>query len=276
VVSFYFINFIADKSNFNPKTDPMSYPRIILLNLIVFLSLANPLPFGGAMNSIELFSSNHRWKSLFNGETLDGWSVKCLERDRDHAFWSVENGTLLANSMGNTGHDYIWLQSMEEYSDFELRLKFQPFRESPGNAGVQIRSRYDDAEGWLNGPQVDINPPGPWRTGLIYDETRGHQRWISPSLDNWMIDSATYAPPKVVQFYPDEGPGWNDLTIICRGTRIKTMINNIVISDYDGSGVLDDQAHKKYNVGLKGHIALQIHRNDQVRIRFKDIEIREL
>ena len=246
----------------------MHLQRIITLGQICLLSLC--------IQAQDVHLPNYRWKSLFNGETLEGWSVRCVEADRDKEFFSVDMGTLLANSMGTTEHDYIWLQSEKEYADFELRLKFQPCRESPGNAGVQIRSRYDEEEAWLNGPQVDIHPPGPWRTGLIYDETRGHQRWIYPGLENWAIDSATYAPPKVVQYYADKGPGWNDLTIICKGTHIQTIVNNILVSDYEGSGVLDDKAHQKYNVGMSGYILLQIHKHDQTKIRFKDIEIREL
>ena len=262
----------------------MFIPRITFLALVAMLAIglqAQPADLseysgGRNQNTIEVFLASHDWKILFNGENLDGWSVRCIEQDRDKIFWSVDRGILFANSRGSTDHDYVWLQSEEEYADFELRLKFQPSRESHGNAGVQIRSRYDEAEGWLDGPQVDIHPPGPWRTGLIYDETRGHQRWISPSLENWAIDSATYAPEKVVQYYSDEGPGWNDLSIICKGTHIKTVVNNIVVSDYDGSGVLDDKAHQKYRVGMNGHIVLQIHKHDQTEIRFKDIEIREL
>ncbi len=273
-------------SQLAPLTTGRHGSGAILYKGQVYIAAGSPNMGGGNLNTIEVFSATHDWKSLFNGETLEGWSVRCIQKDRDKDFWSVENGTLLANSMGSTRHDYMWLQSDGEYADFELRLKFQPCRESPGNAGVQIRSRYDEhamievqgepAFGWLDGPQVDINPPGPWRTGLIYDETRGHQRWISPSLKNWEIDSATYAPPKVVQYYPDEGPGWNDLAIICKGAHIKTIVNNILVSDYDGSRVLDDEAHQKYKVGMDGHIVLQIHRNDQTNIRFKDIEIREL
>lgn len=242
----------------------------------VYIAAGSPNKGGGNLNTIEVFSAEHQWKSLFNGEDLDGWSVKCIPEDRDKDFWSVDKGSLLANSLGYKGHDYIWLQSEKEYADFELRLKYQPSRESPGNAGVQIRSRYDESEGWLNGPQVDIHPPGPWRTGYVYDETRGHQRWINPSLENWVIDSATYAPKKVVQYYADQGPGWNDLTIICRGSHIKTIVNNYMVSDYDGSGVLDDEAHQKFDVGLKGYILFQIHKNDETKIRYKDIEIREL
>ena len=33
---------------------------------------------------------------------------------------------------------------------------------------------------------------------------------------------------------------------------------------------------KKYNVGMNGHIALQLHKNSENKIWFKDIEVREL
>jgi len=258
----------------------------ILYEEEVWIAAGSPNKGGGNMNTVEVFSADHDWLSLFNGKDLERWSVRCIKQDMNKEFFKVKNGLLLANSMGSTEHDYMWLQSEQEYADFVLRVKFQPSKKNLGNGGIQIRSRYDNkakidvkgksARGWLDGPQVDIHPKGPWRTGLIYDETRGHQRWINPSLKNWVIDSATYAPEKFVQYYSGEGPGWNDMTIICKGTRIKTVVNNVVISDYDGSGVLDDEAHQKYNVGKSGHILLQIHKNDQTIIRYKDIEIREL
>ena len=48
------------------------------------------------------------------------------------------------------------------------------------------------------------------------------------------------------------------------------------IADYDGAGRLDDEAHRKHNVGMKGQIGLQIHPGDELLIRFKDIMVREL
>ena len=97
------------------------------------------------------------------------------------------------DSMGRPDHDYVWLVSEAEFEDFELRVEFQAYRESPGNSGVQIRSRYDQSlnaprGGWLDGPQIDIHPPALWRTGLIYDQTREESRWISPSLHDWSIE----------------------------------------------------------------------------------------
>jgi hypothetical protein len=211
------------------------------------------------------------WTSLFDRKTLSGWCVRTVEADQDKAFWTVQNGAIVCDSMDSTDHDYVWLMSDQEYDDFELRLKVRSFADSTGNSGIQVRSRYHDAANWLDGPQVDLHPPGGWRSGLIYDETRGHQRWIFPSLKNWQIEPEQ--GPKAWQWNRD---GWNDVTIRCQGTKILTEINGLVIADYDGAGVLDDDAHRKHNVGMKGFIALQLHTNDRLRIAFKDIQIRPL
>jgi len=191
-------------------------------------------------------------------------------------FWTVEDGAILCNSIGKKDHGYVWLMTDREFQDFELRLKFQAYSDSPGNSGLQFRSRYDttDSNGWLNGPQVDIHPPKPmsWRTGLIYDETRGSQRWVVPSLKGSGMPSE-YEPKEHIMKYAEDG--WNEMTLICKGMQIKTIVNGIVRVDWDASGTLDSESHRKHNVGRKGHFALQLHSGDELRIKFKDIEIRE-
>ena len=220
------------------------------------------------------------WESLFNGKDLTGWTVACKPQDQDKTFWRVDDGTILCDTAGVKDHQYMWLLSDREFEDFELRLKFQAYPDSSGNSGLQFRSRYDRASGgggWLNGPQVDIHPPKSmsWRTGLIYDETRGENRWIFPSLPNSSMPKE-HAPKEHVFKYPGDGDGWNDLTLICKGMHIKTIVNGIVRTDWDSTGVLDNEKHVKQQVGRKGHFALQLHQNDDLRIRFKDIRIREI
>lgn len=214
--------------------------------------------------------------SLFNGKDLQGWTVKCKPADKDRNFWTFFAGSIQANSLGAKGHDYVWLTTNKEYGDFVLRLRLQAFRDSPGNSGIQVRSRYDDAAGWLNGPQIDINPPGPWRTGMMWDETRGNQRWVFPDIPagKWVNEAMAAKGLKFV--FSNETPAWNDLEVIALGTKIKAVLNGVTITDYDGAGVLDDAVHKQRNVGLCGVIALQIHTGDQLRIRFKDLFIKEL
>jgi hypothetical protein len=217
------------------------------------------------------------WIPLFNGKDLSGWTVRCQAQDRAKTFWTVDQGAILCDSMGRKDHNYVWLMSDGEFGDFELRLKFQAYRESPGNSGVQFRSRFDEAAsgGWLDGPQVDIHPPPPmtWRTGLIYDETREERRWVSPSLKDWVMDPK-FEPARHVFRYADEG--WNELTLICAGNCVKTLVNGVIRTQWDGTGVLDNPAHVQHRVGSTGHFALQLHSGDELRIRFKDIRVRKL
>lgn len=228
--------------------------------------------------------SNRGWESLFNGKNLDGWSVKCLPADREKAYWKVSNGYIECNSLGDNDHNYVWLVTDQEFGNFHLKLKFQVFRSSQGNSGVQFRSRYDNSVtapygGWLNGPQADIHGPNPMRAGLIYDETEGVQRWIYPSLPDWNI-SADQVPEEALGtkllYFEDDPDNWNTLEIICRDMLIETIVNGNPVTDFDATGILDDKLHAIRKVGTKGCIALQLHQHDELQIRFKDIVIRKL
>lgn len=231
--------------------------------------------------AVGFFSScaSSKWVSLFNGKDLAGWHIECRQQDREKAYWMVDSGTILCNSLGDKKHHYVWLVSDKKYDDFILTFRFQAYRESKGNSGVQFRSCYDPAlkGGWLNGPQADIHPKEPmtWRTGMIYDETFEVQRWLAPARQNWSM-TKDYEPKEHVFKFSDEGNGWNEMVLICRGNQVKTIVNGIVRSDFDGTGILDDFVHEVRKSGKKGHIAFQLHRNDELKIRFKDIMIKKL
>lgn len=204
--------------------------------------------------------------SLFDGKTLAGWHVAARLEDRGKSFWKVQDGAITCDSIGHRDHDYVWLVSDGEFADFELRLKIHAFPDSTGNSGVQIRSRYDDSAHWMNGPQADVHSPAPFRTGLLYDETRETRRWIFPSLPDWKIEESQ--APKRWSWNAD---GWNEMAIVCRGLRITTTVNGRIRADLDGAGILDDAAHRAHDVGRKGHIALQLHSGDETHIQYKDI-----
>ena len=214
------------------------------------------------------------WISLFNGQDLSGWMVKAKPEDQKKEFWTVRDGYIEANSIGRGDHDYIWLYSDQEYDHFEIKFKFQAFMNSPGNSGIQIRSRYDSITYWLNGPQIDIHPPGHWRTGMMWDETRGNQRWIFPEIPigEWVDSTMALSD---VPFYFGETE-WNDMLVKAKGSKIEAWLNGGKITDFDGSGMMDNELHKKLNVGETGHIAFQIHSGDELKIRYKDIYIKEL
>jgi hypothetical protein len=213
------------------------------------------------------------WTSLFNGKNLDGWVVKCRPEDKADC-WKVVDGTITAETPPRGTRNYVWLLTEKEYGDLELRLKVQTYSTSPGNSGIQVRSRYDDAAGWLDGPQIDIHPPGPWRCGFIYDETREARIWLWPDVGSPANAKPEHAPKGWNWHHADDKDVWNDIRIVCQGTRIKSIINGVAVADYNGAGRLNDEAHRKHNVGMKGHIGLQIHPGGKLLIRFKDILVR--
>ena len=227
--------------------------------------------------------SQPEWESLFNGEDLEGWAVKCIPADQGKEYWKANDGYIECNSIGNKDHNYVWLATKREFADFHLKLKFQLFRESGGNSGVQFRSSYDDSDsatygGWLNGPQIDIHGPDPFRTGLIYDETEDVRRWIHRSLPDWRI-TPEQAPEAAVQtklvYFEDDPEAWNTMDLICRGMLVETLVNGNRVMEFDGEGILNDDLHQLRNSGTVGCIALQLHMSDELKIRFKDIYIKE-
>ena len=245
----------------------------LLLVWCVLLSVGS----AGVANADETSAKGDGWISLFDGKSLNGWFVKCRPEDNDKRdYWRVEDGAITARGVSENRHNYIWLLTDQEYGDFDLRIKVQTFANSSGNSGVQVRSRYDDEAFWLDGPQVDIHSSGPWRCGFIYDETREAKVWLWPDVGRPANAKPEHAPKGWKWRHADDGDAWNDVRIVCRGTHIKTIMNGVTVADYDGAGRLDDEAHKSHNVGLVGHIGLQIHSGKEIHIRFKDIKVRPL
>jgi hypothetical protein len=218
------------------------------------------------------------YQSLFNGTDLSGWSVKCLAADSSKEYFRADNGTLLIESQ--SGHDYMWLYSDQEYTDFIFKCEFQAYRTNNGNSGVQIRSRYDhnDGGGWLNGPQIDIHPvpPETYRIGYVYDETRGYQRWIYPDAPGSTFPEGTIETPEINFIFSDEGEGWNSMEISVIGMQYRTIVNGVTVTDWNADGVLNDQIHKDLNVGETGHIAIQLHTGDILTIRYRNIYIYDI
>lgn len=228
-----------------------------------------------------LSASAAEWRDLFNGKDLSGWKVECREPDRAKTFWKATAGMIECDTAGDRKHDYVWLVSEREFGDFEFECVVQSFAKSAGNSGIQIRSRFQpDAQGggWMHGPQIDIHTPAPWRCGWIYDETAETKRWICPSLPDWRMDPDQGTPDPRWNHLSDSAPELleNSLRVVARGPRVETWVNGKPVARFDGTGILDDEAHKLHRVGLRGHIALQLHSGDDLRIRFGKLRIREL
>ncbi|MFW6310396.1 MAG: 3-keto-disaccharide hydrolase [Prolixibacteraceae bacterium] len=232
------------------------------LVLLVYLNASGQVPDG--------------FEILFNGEDLTGWVVKAKPADEGKNYWTVEDGAIVVNSMGNNDHDYVWLLTETEFDNFELQLKFAAYESSPGNSGIQIRSRYDEEDYWLDGPQIDVHPPEPWRTGFIWDETRGEKRWIYPDLPQDENVNKEMRNKEAPFYYSDDEEKWNELEIYADGNKIQAWLNGEQITNFKNKKILNNEVHLEHEVGKDGCIGLQLHSGDELKMKFKDIFIKEL
>ena len=182
------------------------------------------------------------WMPLFNGKDLSGWKNNGQEE------WKAENGTILCQSVANK---YGYLITEKTFRNFDLRLRFQP--EAAGNSGVFLRSKIigiDPQHGPdIEGMQVEVDPSVGKHTGGLYES--GGRGWVS---------LPTEAGENALK--PGE---WNDLYISAHGNHIVTELNGTQIVDFT------DPA-PRFTDGVVG---LQIHTGGGVRMRWKDIYIRE-
>lgn len=182
------------------------------------------------------------WVSLFNGTDLAGWKKNGEEK------WIVEEKTILCES---TANKYGYLTTEKTFRDFELRLKFKG--EAAGNSGVFFHARItgiDPGHGPdIEGMQVEVDPSVGNHTGGLYES--GGRGWV-------MMPTAEGEHA----LKPGE---WNDLEASVHGNHIVTRLNGIKIADYT-------DPTPKFTDGV---IGLQIHTGGGVRMRWKDIYIKE-
>ena len=214
------------------------------------------------------------WVSLFNGKNLDNWQVMSNPKDSVNNVWRV-NEDYIQGIINKGDHDYVWLMSEKEYKDFSLKFKFAISDTVQGNTGVQFHSRYDADSSWLDGPQIDIEPRATFRIGMIWDETRGNRRWLYPDLPKGEWVNKDMRDFEMPMRHEEDEEMWNDMLIDVSGYLVKAWLNGTEVTNYNGEGVLNDSIHSKHNVGSKGYIAFQVHQNNAMNIKLKDIFIKE-
>lgn len=176
-------------------------------------------------------------KSIFNGKNLDGWKVYGTEK------WFVENGELICES--GPDKQYGYLATTKEYKNFILRLKFK--QESNGNSGVFFRSSINGTK--ISGWQVEVAPEGNDSGGIYESYGRG---WL-------------YQIPDEKESILKEGE-WNEMVIKVENDRVMTWLNNELMTDLTDGKIGE----------ATGVIALQIHDGGGVKVKWKDIYIKEI
>ena len=188
------------------------------------------------------------WKTLFDGATLDGWSIH-----GGKATYRVEDGAIIGTTAPDTPNTFLVTKAT--YADFELVL--ETTQDIELNSGIQFRSRVDgglaNRDGKLIGYQCELDPSDRSYTGAVYDEAR--RGWLYTLTESPLARDAY------------KRGEWNEVRIVAQGPLLRTWVNGVPAT------TLFDA------VDPAGHIALQVHgvggRTDPLSVRWRNIRLRE-
>ncbi len=191
------------------------------------------------------------WTSLFDGKTLNGWSVHS-----GFAKYHIEDGAIVGTTV--KGSPNTFLCTDREYGDFIL--EFEVHLDPRLNSGVQIRSKIAKEEkvfvfsgrdgkprrlkipqDRVYGYQVEIATEKGGSSGSIYDEARRAFMLASTTSSTGPLPG----DPAASKAFKDGQ--WNKFRIECKGDRIRTWINDVPCVDLrDGMtsrGIIGLQVH---------------------------------
>ncbi len=210
-------------------------------------------------------SDSGDFATLFDGETLKGWSVVPAETAAD---WSVRQGAIVGLGSADRLSYLIWQD--DKLTDFELRLSYRLL--TNGNSGVEVRAQPDASgkrpfEGYhADFGHIGIGPnilgawdfhfakrkehPCPRGTRLVIDtdETSHHSE----------IEGALTAEDV-------HRRDWNEVCIVARGNRFQFFINSKLASEFTDNARQGRLEH--------GAIGLQLH-DKGMHVEFKDLRLK--
>jgi hypothetical protein len=206
------------------------------------------------------------WIKLFDGKTLNGWSVHS-----GTAKYAVEKGAIVGTAV--LGSPNSFLCTNREFGDFVLEFEVQV--DPALNSGVQFRSLIAKGPMEFKAPgkdgkeitrkipadrvygyQVEIAAAKAGSSGNVYDEARRGR----------MLDDFKEKPKARAAFKDGK---WNKYRVECRGDSIKTWVNGVPAADF------------KDSVTSRGILGLQVHQVPKDRfkpyqVRWRKIRIQEL
>jgi hypothetical protein len=203
-------------------------------------------------------------KSLFDGQTLEGW-------DGNPLHWSVEEGAIVGiNTKENPtkGNTFlIWKGG--ELKDFDLTLECKI---DSGNSGIQYRSfiKPGDHDGWrIGGYQADFES-GDNYTGICYGEAfrgilslRGDRTTLSRDSQGKLVKSVEKIGDKTKLGLEIKKKDWNTYRITGNGYHFIHYINGKVMTE-----VIDEDEQERRESGL---LAFQVHAGPPMKVYFRNI-----
>jgi hypothetical protein len=191
-------------------------------------------------------SSKPGWYSLFDGQSLKGWTAS------EHVdTFSVEDGCIIVN--GDRSHLFYTGTVMNaEFKNFEW--KADVMTRPKANSGMYIHTQFQES-GWP-------------RTGYEVQVNNSHKDWRRTGGLYGVVD---------IKESPVKDDEWFTQHVIVKGNRIMIKVNGTVTVDYTEPEAVSQngqpgQAGRKLSSGT---VALQGHDPDSV-VYYKNITIKPI
>ena len=166
----------------------------------IFLSLFVSTSSLAEHNQLTPQQISDGWISLFDGETLFGWTP---QGDID---WHVENGEIRA-----TKGDVGLLLTNSEFSDYNLHVEFRA--EPTTNSGIFARTSPKPAQVNEDCYEVNIAPlDNPFPTGSVVGRHRTDDATVKP-LELWDGD-------------------WHAYDIVMRGGFLRIYLDGVAVAEF--------------------------------------------
>jgi hypothetical protein len=227
----------------------------------IFLVIALALPATACAQSTEIKSAKEGI-SLFDGQSLDGWTVT----EENPQSFKVENGAIVAH--GPRAHLFYTGSAGTDFQDFELNLQVKTQKGS--NSGVFFHTRYqvDDWPKYGLEAQINATQGDPRKTGSIYsvaDLRVYDDEAPRPTLG---FDYNAYA---VVGELPHSDAEWFNYRVRVEGQTVNTYVNDKLLVSWTQAENWADPTRRLSS----GTFALQAHDTDSI-VYFKNIRVTHL
>ncbi|MBZ5856106.1 3-keto-disaccharide hydrolase [Flavihumibacter profundi] len=243
----------------------LSIPAAILI-VTVMASCNNPAPKEKEAETAtsDTAAATPGFVPIFDGKSFAGW-------EGDTSFWHIENGVLTGLETKDhklkTNTFMIWKGG--EPSDFEFKAEYRI--SSGGNSGVQYRSELvKDIPYALKGYQADIDGADVY-TGQNYEERgrgflamRGQIATI-PTNEKPVITGSLGNPDSLkLKIHPND---WNELHLVVKGNHMLHYVNGVLMSETTDNDTINRKD--------KGLIGLQLHVMDDMKVEYRNIQLKQ-
>lgn len=174
---------------------------------------------------------------LIQPDSIKGWTTE------NGGTWTVKNGILYGEKKASNPKHAL-LISEKEFSDFKLVVEYKAIH---GNSGFYFRLAPENNPVGYKGYHAEIDAKGT-NAGGLFDVAVA-----------WMNKPD---PNRVAKAF--KAGDWNTMEIIAIGDQIDISLN--------GKKMTSIKAQRS----SKGKLGIQLHANENTRIKFRKIEINEL